>query len=59
MPTTLFVPSKLPLLEALCWNIKNPYDLTLPQMLDVYERAWRFKDVLGSPRYVKLKLFME
>ena len=43
------VPDRLPLLEGLCWNIADPYQLTPEQMLGIYEERWHFKDVLGYP----------
>lgn len=51
----LKTPSSLPLLEALCWNIKNPYNLTPSEILNIYERYWRFKDVLGEPSPEEIK----
>ena len=42
------IPTKLPLLESLCWNINNPYRLNHEQMLALYEERWRFKGVLGN-----------
>ena len=45
----LKVPQKLPLLEGLCWNISNPYNLTPEQMLGIYEERWHFLEVLGIP----------
>ena len=43
------VPNRLPLLEGLCWNITNPYQLTDEQMLEVYESRWGYVEVLGNP----------
>lgn len=45
----LTIPTKLPLLEGLCWNIAYPYQLTPQEMLSIYEQRWRFKDMLGEP----------
>ncbi|MGB5633882.1 MAG: nucleotidyl transferase AbiEii/AbiGii toxin family protein [Waterburya sp.] len=42
------IPTRLPLLESLCWNIENPYSLSLEEMLGIYEERWRFKGVLGE-----------
>lgn len=42
------IPTKLPLLENLCWNIENPYSLSLEEMLAIYEERWRFKGILGE-----------
>jgi hypothetical protein len=45
----LKIPEKLPLLEGLCWNIANPYQLTPQEMLGIYEERWGYKEVLGTP----------
>ena len=42
------VPTRLPLLESLCWNIQNPYRLSLEEMLGIYEERWHFQGVLGK-----------
>ncbi len=45
----LTIPQSLPLLEALCWNIADPYALSPQDMLSVYETNWQFLGILGSP----------
>jgi hypothetical protein len=42
-------PKSLPLLEALCWNLANPYTLSESEMLGIYESNWHFKGVLAEP----------
>ena len=51
----LKIPQSLPLLEGLCWNIKNPYSLSPQEMLGIYEERWRFLNVLGSPSDEEIK----
>lgn len=43
------IPQSLPLLEALCWNLTDPYSLSGSEMLGIYERYWRFKGILAEP----------
>ena len=45
----LTIPESLPLLEALCWNIADPYALSPQDMLRIYESNWRFLEILGKP----------
>ncbi|HHP7229661.1 MAG TPA: nucleotidyl transferase AbiEii/AbiGii toxin family protein [Xenococcaceae cyanobacterium] len=40
---------QLPLLESLCWNIANPYDLSDREKLSIYEERWQYKGLLGEP----------
>ena len=42
------IPSKLPLLEGLCWNIANPYSLDPKTMLDIYQSRWNYQGVVGK-----------
>lgn len=42
------IPTRLPLLEKLCWNIENPYNLSQEEMLAIYEERWRFEGILGE-----------
>ena len=39
---------KLPLLESLCWNIAEPYELSDREMLALYQRYWRWQDILAK-----------
>ncbi len=45
---SLAIPEKLPLLEGLCWNIANPYALSLQDMLAIYESRWKYWELLGK-----------
>jgi hypothetical protein len=42
------IPSKLPFLEDLCWQTDDIYKFTAYEMLELYERGWRYKDVFKS-----------
>jgi hypothetical protein len=57
--TQLCPPQKLPLLEALCWNIANPYKLSLEQILSVYESRWKYLGILGEPSQQELSFIEE
>ena len=50
----LTIPPSLPLLESLCWNIANPYNLSLKEMLSIYETRWRFRGILGRATKAEL-----
>lgn len=41
-------PSKLPFLEAICWELGNVRLLNLDEMLNRYERGWGYKGVLAD-----------
>ncbi len=41
------IPEKLPFLEFVCWQTENVYRLTPEQMLNRYERAWRYRQQFG------------
>ncbi len=53
------VPTDLPLLEALCWNIKYPYQLSTEDMLGIYQRYWRFNGVLANPSQEEVAFIKE
>ena len=53
------IPTKLPLLEALCWNIKYPYQMSPEDMLGIYERYWRFNGVLANPSQEEIAFIKE
>jgi hypothetical protein len=42
------VPGKLPFLERLCWQREDINNLTLLEMLNIYERGWHYRGVLGE-----------
>lgn len=50
----LTIPHSLPLLESLCWNIANPYNLSLKEMLSIYETRWRFRGLFGRATKAEL-----
>ncbi|BAY08754.1 nucleotidyl transferase AbiEii/AbiGii toxin family protein [Calothrix sp. NIES-2098] len=45
---TIQIPEKLPFLEQLCWQREDIENLTLLEMLRIYERGWRYQGVLGD-----------
>ena len=46
---TITQPSKLPFLEFLGWQIADVYRLTQLEMLDRYERGWRYRHITDLP----------
>jgi hypothetical protein len=44
----LQIPSKLPFLEDICWQTENVYRFTPYEMLQKYERGWRYKEMFKS-----------
>ena len=42
------VPTKLPFLKAVCWDIDNVHMLNIDEMLNRYERGWANKGVLAD-----------
>lgn len=44
----LEIPGRLPFLEAICWQIKDVRCFTLSEMLNAYERGWRYRGVLAD-----------
>ena len=42
------IPEKLPFLERLCWQREDIQNLTLLEMLKIYERGWHYRGVLGD-----------
>jgi hypothetical protein len=42
------IPEKLPFLEKLCWQRQSITHLTGLEMLQIYERGWRYQGVLGN-----------
>lgn len=42
------IPEKLPFLEKLCWQRVNINNLTRLEMLNIYERGWRYRGILGD-----------
>ena len=44
----LQIPSKLPFLQAICWNTNDITHFSLDEMLDRYERGWKYRGVLAD-----------
>ncbi|OUL21559.1 hypothetical protein BV378_26375 [Nostoc sp. RF31YmG] len=42
------IPEKLPFLERLCWQREDRQNLTLLEMLRIYERGWHYRGILGD-----------
>ncbi|MBD2211726.1 nucleotidyl transferase AbiEii/AbiGii toxin family protein [Nostoc linckia FACHB-104] len=42
------IPDKLPFLEKLCWQRVDLQNLTLLEMLKIYERGWHYRGILGD-----------
>ena len=45
---TIEVPTELPFLKAVCWDIDNVHLLNIDEMLNRYERGWANKGVLAD-----------
>ena len=43
-------PKDLPFLRAICWQTKDVQHFTLDEMLDRYERGWKYRGILGDLR---------
>lgn len=48
---------KLPFLESICWQTKDPYSFTTEEMLSRYERGWHYKDMYNNLGYQE-KIFI-
>ena len=46
--TKEYVPTKLPFLEAICWQTDDVYQFNPEQMLSRYERGWRYHDLFKN-----------
>ncbi|GAX35637.1 nucleotidyl transferase AbiEii/AbiGii toxin family protein [Nodularia sp. NIES-3585] len=42
------IPQKLPFLSKLCWQREDIKNLTLLEMLRIYERGWHYRGALGD-----------
>jgi len=47
-PNIMDVPTKLPFLEAICWDLGDVNVLALDEMLNRYERGWENRGVLAD-----------
>jgi hypothetical protein len=41
-------PTKLPFLEAICWQTEDVYRFTPEQMLSRYERGWQYRQLFNN-----------
>lgn len=56
---TFQIPSELPFLKAICWQIADIKYLTPQEMLHCYERGWHYWGVLGEPSLEELSFIQE
>ena len=42
------IPTKLPFLEALCWQVEDVHKFTPEQMLSCYERGWKYLNIFNN-----------
>lgn len=42
------IPKKLPFLEAICWQTEDVYKFTPEQMLNCYERGWKYLSIFDN-----------
>ena len=42
------IPEKLPFLDSICWQTKDIKQFTLSEMLNRYERGWRYRGTLAD-----------
>ncbi|MDM8517415.1 hypothetical protein QUF76_14550 [Desulfobacterales bacterium HSG16] len=40
------IPTDLPFLKSICWQTKNVRHFSLQEMLNRYERGWKYRGVL-------------
>ena len=52
--TAFKIPAEMPFLQAICWQIANVKNLTVPEMLCRYESGWHYWGVLGEPNSEEL-----
>jgi len=46
--TYIIIPQKLPFLESICWQTKNVYQFSLEEMLNSYERGWKYRSLFDN-----------
>lgn len=49
------IPENLPFLSSICWQTKDIKHFTLSEMLNRYERGWRYRGVLADLEGKELK----
>jgi Nucleotidyl transferase AbiEii toxin, Type IV TA system len=42
------MPQKLPFLESICWQIADVHQLTPEEMLNSYERGWKYREIFNN-----------
>ena len=42
------IPEKLPFLKSICWQTLDIQHFTLSEMLNRYERGWKYRGVLAD-----------
>ncbi len=42
------IPQKLPFLESICWQIADVYRLSPEEMLNSYERGWKYREIFNN-----------
>lgn len=45
-PNPVTIPAHLPFLSAICWQTEDVRKFSLTEMLDRYERGWRYRGVI-------------
>jgi hypothetical protein len=53
--TKIIIPEKLPFLESICWQTKDVYQFTLEEMLNAYERGWKYHSLFDNLREEELE----
>lgn len=53
------VPTKLPFLEAICWQTDDVYRFNPEQMLSRYERGWRYRKLFKNLEGEELNFLRE
>ena len=44
----MVVPTKLPFLKAICWDLSDVHVLAVDEMLSRYERGWHYRGVVAD-----------
>jgi Nucleotidyl transferase AbiEii toxin, Type IV TA system len=52
-------PKKLPFLESICWQTRDVYRFTPEEMLNRYERGWRYRDIFNNLESEELDFIRE
>lgn len=46
--SSITIPEKLPFLEFICWQTKNVYQFTIEEILNSYERGWKYRSLFDN-----------